>query len=586
MLRENLFILYVDDFLEGDSFMNGLLLLGLSALILVVAYLFYGRYLVKTWGIDPKATTPAVAKEDGTDFVPTNKWSVFAHQFSSIAGAGPVTGPVMAMMFGWLPAFLWVIVGGVFFGAVQDFGALYASVKTEGKSMGQIIEKYIGRKGKKLFFLFCWIFTLIVIAAFADMVAGTFNGISADGAKLAPNASAASISILYVFVAMAFGLFLKKVKLEGLPKVILGIALIIAMLALGIMFPVYATKTTWIYVVFVYIFFASVTPMWLLKTPRDYLTTFLFIGMIVAAVIGVFVSNPTITTPAFAGFKSASGSYIFPTLFVTIACGAVSGFHSLVSSETSSKLVENEKDMLQVGYGSMLLESLLAILVIVIVGALPNLKASGVLDSTLANMALADTATPFTKFSAGVTGLVAQLGLPQSWGLCIMTMFVSALALTSLDAVARISRMSFQEFFEVEEGQEPSGLVKVLTNKYVSTITSLVFGYLLSLGGYVNIWPLFGSANQLLAAMVLISLAVFLKVTGRKGFMLYIPMVLMFIVTMTALVQAIYGIVMKLFVTGGFVLMVDGLQLVVAILLVALGLMIGFNSGSKLVKEK
>ncbi len=566
--------------------MNGLLLLGLSALILVVAYLFYGRYLVKTWGIDPKATTPAVAKEDGTDFVPTNKWSVFAHQFSSIAGAGPVTGPVMAMMFGWLPAFLWVIVGGVFFGAVQDFGALYASVKTEGKSMGQIIEKYIGRKGKKLFFLFCWIFTLIVIAAFADMVAGTFNGISADGAKLAPNASAASISILYVFVAMAFGLFLKKVKLEGLPKVILGIALIIAMLALGIMFPVYATKTTWIYVVFVYIFFASVTPMWLLKTPRDYLTTFLFIGMIVAAVIGVFVSNPTITTPAFAGFKSASGSYIFPTLFVTIACGAVSGFHSLVSSETSSKLVENEKDMLQVGYGSMLLESLLAILVIVIVGALPNLKASGVLDSTLANMALADTATPFTKFSAGVTGLVAQLGLPQSWGLCIMTMFVSALALTSLDAVARISRMSFQEFFEVEEGQEPSGLVNVLTNKYVSTITSLVCGYLLSLGGYVNIWPLFGSANQLLAAMVLISLAVFLKVTGRKGFMLYIPMVLMFIVTMTALVQAIYGIVMKLFVTGGFVLMVDGLQLVVAILLVALGLMIGFNSGSKLVKEK
>ncbi len=566
--------------------MNGLLLLGLSTLILVVAYLFYGRYLVKTWGIDPKATTPAVAKEDGTDFVPTNKWSVFAHQFSSIAGAGPVTGPVMAMMFGWLPAFLWVIVGGVFFGAVQDFGALYASVKTEGKSMGQIIEKYIGRKGKKLFFLFCWIFTLIVIAAFADMVAGTFNGISADGAKLAPNASAASISILYVFVAMAFGLFLKKVKLEGLPKVILGIALIIAMLALGIMFPVYATKTTWIYVVFVYIFFASVTPMWLLKTPRDYLTTFLFIGMIVAAVIGVFVSNPTITTPAFVGFKSASGSYIFPTLFVTIACGAVSGFHSLVSSETSSKLVENEKDMLQVGYGSMLLESLLAILVIVIVGALPNLKASGVLDSTLANMALADTATPFTKFSAGVTGLVAQLGLPQSWGLCIMTMFVSALALTSLDAVARISRMSFQEFFEVEEGQEPSGLVKVLTNKYVSTIISLVCGYLLSLGGYVNIWPLFGSANQLLAAMVLISLAVFLKVTGRKGFMLYIPMVLMFIVTMTALVQAIYGIFMKLFVTGGFVLMVDGLQLVVAILLVALGLMIGFNSGSKLVKEK
>ena len=566
--------------------MNGLLLLGLAALILVVAYLCYGRYLVKTWGIDPNATTPAVAKEDGVDYVPTNKWTVFAHQFSSIAGAGPVTGPVMAMMFGWLPAFLWVVIGGVFFGAVQDFGALYASVKSEGKSMGQIIEKYIGRTGKKLFFLFCWVFTLIVIAAFADMVAGTFNGFSVEGAKLAPNASAASISILYVFVAMAFGLLLRKVNLEGWPKVVLGIVLIVAMLAVGIKFPVYATKQTWIYLVFVYIFFASVTPMWLLKSPRDYLTTFLFIGMIVAAVVGVFMSNPTVTVPAFTGFKSATGSYLFPTLFVTIACGAVSGFHSLVSSETSSKMVKNEKDMLQVGYGSMLLESLLAVLVIVIVGSLPNLKQTGVLDTALANMALADTATPFTKFSAGVTGLVAQLGLPQSWGLCIMTMFVSALALTSLDAVARISRMSFQEFFEVEEGETPSQLVSVLTNKYVSTLISLFFGYLLSLGGYVNIWPLFGSANQLLAAMVLVSLAVFLKVTGRKGFMLYVPMVLMFIVTMTALVQAIYAIVMKLFVTGGFVLMTDGLQLVVAVLLVALGLMITFHSTGKLVNSK
>ena len=572
--------------LGGNLFMNGLLLLGLAALILVVAYLCYGRYLVKTWGIDPNATTPAVAKEDGTDFVPTNKWSVFAHQFSSIAGAGPVTGPVMAMVFGWLPAFLWVVIGGVFFGAVQDFGALYASVKSEGKSMGQIIEKYIGRTGKKLFFLFCWVFTLIVIAAFADMVAGTFNGFSAEGAKLAPNASAASISILYVFVAMAFGLLLRKVNFEGWPKVVLGIVLIVAMLAVGIKFPVYATKTTWIYLVFVYIFFASVTPMWLLKGPRDYLTTFLFIGMIAAAVVGVFLSNPTVTVPAFTGFKSATGSYLFPTLFVTIACGAVSGFHSLVSSETSSKMVKNEKDMLQVGYGSMLLESLLAVLVIVIVGSLPNLKQTGVLDTALANMALADTATPFTKFSAGVTGLVAQFGLPQSWGLCIMTMFVSALALTSLDAVARISRMSFQEFFEVEEGETPSQLVSVLTNKYVSTLISLFFGYLLSLGGYVNIWPLFGSANQLLAAMVLISLAVFLKVTGRKGFMLYVPMVLMFVVTMTALVQAIYGICMKLFVTGGFMIMTDGLQLVVAVLLVALGLMITFHSTGKLVNSK
>lgn len=564
--------------------MNGLLLLGIASIILIAAYLLYGRYLVKTWGIDPNAKTPAVEREDGVDFVPSSKWEVFAHQFSSIAGAGPVTGPVMAMIWGWLPAFLWIIVGGIFFGAIQDFGALYASVKSKGKSMGQLIEDYIGRKGRRLFFLFAWLFTLLVIAAFADMVAGTFNGFSADGAQLAPNASAASISILYVFVAIAFGLFLRKTKIGGWKQAVLAIVLIVAMLALGIAFPIYLDKTSWIYIIFVYIFFASVTPMWLLKQPRDYLTTFLFIAMIAAAVIGVFISNPQISTPAYTGFTTTSG-YLFPTLFVTIACGAVSGFHSLVSSETSSKQIANEKDMLQVGYGSMLLESLLAVLVIVVVGSLTSLSASGVLDANLSAMALADGATPFTKFSVGVTGLVAQLGLPQEWGLCIMTMFVSALALTSLDAVARIGRMSFQEFFEVDRNENPSGILRFLTNKYTATVITLLGGYLLSLGGYNNIWPLFGSANQLLAAMVLIALSVFLKVTGRKGFMLYVPMTLMLVVTMTSLGMSIYNICMKLFVNGGFVFMTDGLQLIVAILLVVLGLLIAFSSGRKLVEK-
>ncbi len=564
--------------------MNGLLLLGIASIILIAAYLLYGRYLVKTWGIDPNAKTPAVEREDGVDFVPSSKWEVFAHQFSSIAGAGPVTGPVMAMIWGWLPAFLWIIVGGIFFGAIQDFGALYASVKSKGKSMGQLIEDYIGRKGRRLFFLFAWLFTLLVIAAFADMVAGTFNGFSADGAQLAPNASAASISILYVFVAIAFGLFLRKTKIGGWKQAVLAIVLIVAMLALGIAFPIYLDKTSWIYIIFVYIFFASVTPMWLLKQPRDYLTTFLFIAMIAAAVIGVFISNPQISTPAYTGFTTSNG-YLFPTLFVTIACGAVSGFHSLVSSETSSKQIANEKDMLQVGYGSMLLESLLAVLVIVVVGSLTSLSASGVLDANLSAMALADGATPFTKFSVGVTGLVAQLGLPQEWGLCIMTMFVSALALTSLDAVARIGRMSFQEFFEADRNENPSGILRFLTNKYTATVITLLGGYLLSLGGYNNIWPLFGSANQLLAAMVLIALSVFLKVTGRKGFMLYVPMTLMLIVTMTSLGMSIYNICMKLFVNGGFVFMTDGLQLIVAILLVVLGLLIAFSSGRKLVEK-
>ena len=192
--------------------MNGLLLLGITSVILIGAYLLYGRYLVKSWGIDPNAKTPAIEKEDGTDFVPSSKWEVFAHQFSSIAGAGPVTGPVMAMMWGWLPAFLWIVVGGIFFGAVQDFGALYASVKSHGKSMGQLIEDYIGKKGRRLFFLFAWLFTLLVIAAFADMVAGTLNGFSAEGAKLQPNAAAAIDFHFVCICCHCFRIILEKNK--------------------------------------------------------------------------------------------------------------------------------------------------------------------------------------------------------------------------------------------------------------------------------------------------------------------------------------------------------------------------------------
>ncbi len=563
--------------------MNGLLLLAIAAIVLILAYLLYGRYLVRTWGIDEKAKTPAIEKEDGVDYVPSNKWEVFTHQFSSIAGAGPVTGPVMALVWGWLPAVLWILIGGVFFGAVQDFGALYASVKSEGKSIGGIIEEYIGKTGRRLFFLFCWLFTILVIAAFADMVEGTFNGFSAtDGSSVHSNGAAASISMLYIFVAMAFGLFLKKYKIKESLKFIIGIALIILMLVVGIAFPIYLDKTTWGYIIFIYIFFASITPMWLLKQPRDYLTSFLFIGMIIAAVIGVIVYNPTISTPAFTSFETTSG-YMVPTLFVTIACGAVSGFHSLVSSETSSKQISNEKDMLQVGYGSMLLESLLAILVIVVVGSLSSLASDGTLNATLAALGTADGATPFTKFAVGVTGLISKLGFPQEYGICIMTMFVSALALSTLDAVARIGRMSFQELFQ---DSNDSSLYKVLTNKYFATLITLFFGYLLSLGGYSNVWAIFGATNQLLAAMVLISLSVFFKVTGRNGKMLYIPMIIMLIMTISSLGLSVYSILAAWISTGTIDPLTSGLQLIIAILVMALGILVAYLDIRKLLQSK
>ena len=557
--------------------MNGLVIVLIAIVVLGAGYLLYGRWLASKWGLDPKAKTPAYTHEDGQDYVPSSKLTVFAHQFSSIAGAGPVTGPILASVFGWVPVLLWLLIGGLFFGAVQDFGALYASVKNEGKSMGMIIEKYIGRTGRKLFMLFCWLFTLLVMAAFTDMVAGTFVGKGVEGMTKATgyaNSAAASISMLFIVVAIIFGLIQKKVgKMKEWVRAVAAIALLVVMFIIGMKLPMYATKSTWIYIVMAYLFLASVMPMWLLMEPRDYMTTFMLLGMIIGAVVGVIAEHPTMKLNAFSGFN-VDGSYLFPTLFVTIACGAVSGFHSLVSSGTSSKTISNEKDMPMVGYGAMVVESLLGVVALVVVGAVAvnGTKPEG---------------TPFSIFSTGVAGFFEKFGIPVQVATVFMTMCVSALALTSLDSVARIGRMSFQELFygDTTDTSKMPGWQKVLTNKYFATIITLFFGYLLTLGGYLNIWPLFGSANQLLAALVLIALAVFLKTTGRTGWTLYIPMFVMLAVTFTALIQKTIALVSNI-AGGQATFLVDGLQFIVAILLMVLGVLVAFSCLKKLFTAK
>ena len=563
--------------------MNTLVIVLIAAVVLVCAYAGYGRWLAKTWGVDPNAKTPAVRLEDGKDYVPTNGWTVFAHQFSSIAGAGPVTGAIQAAAFGWLPVLLWVLIGGVFFGAVTDFGALYASVKNDGKSMGLLIEKYIGKTGRKLFLLFCWLFCGIVIAAFADMVAGTFNAyVTTDGVTslsdaAVTNGSAGMVSIMFMVFAVIFGLIQKKFNFSGWKEAVIGIVFIVLSFVIGMNCPLIFGKAAWSYITFVYIFFAAVLPMWLLKQPRDYMTTFMFGAMIAGAVIGLVVAHPTMNLPVFTGFNNEKLGTMFPILFVTVACGAVSGFHGLVSSGTSSKTVENEKDMLKVGYGAMVLESLLAVLALCVAGA------AAAADGTPAS------GTPFQIFSRGVAGFFEMFGVPVSVATVFMTMCVSALALTSLDAVARIGRMSFQELFSVDDMEHAEGWRKLFCNVYFSTFITLAFGFLLTQIGYANIWPLFGSANQLLSALVLATLCVFLKITGRNNKMLFPPLVIMLCVTFTALVQRLIAMVKAIAAaasstipagetTWGAVFIANGLQLILAILLIVLGLNIVFHS--------
>ena len=571
--------------------MNTLVIVLIAAVILFGAYVVYGRWLANKWGIDPKAETPAVKYNDGKDFVPTNGWTVFSHQFSSIAGAGPVTGAIQAAAFGWLPVLLWILIGGVFFGAVTDFGALYASVKNEGKSMGMIIEKYIGKFGRKIFLLFCWLFTLIVIAAFADMVAGTFNaytvvdGQSQLSAAASTNGSAGMVSIMFMVFAVVFGLIQKKWNLSGWKEAVVGIVFIIASFVIGNYFPIELGKNAWSYITFVYIFFAAVLPMWLMKQPRDYMTTFMFIAMIVGAALGLVVAHPSMNLPVYTGFNNAKLGTMFPILFVTVACGAVSGFHSLVSSGTSSKTVANEKDMLKVGYGAMILESLLAVIALGVAGA------AAAADGTAA------TGTPFQIFSRGVAGFFEMFGVPVHFATVFMTMCVSALALTSLDAVARIGRMSFQELFSVDDMEHAEGWRKLLCNTYFSTVITLLCGFVLTKIGYANIWPLFGSANQLLSALVILTLCVFLKVTGRSNKMLFPPLIIMLCVTFTALVQRTIAMVKAIqtaasvtipagTATWGSVFIANGLQLIIAILLIVLGLIIVVNSAKSYAKSE
>lgn len=572
--------------------MNTLVIVLIAAVVLFGAYVFYGRWLANKWGIDPKAKTPAVEFNDGKDFVPTNGWTVFSHQFSSIAGAGPVTGAIQAAAFGWLPVLLWVLIGGVFFGAVADFGALYASVKNKGKSMGMLIEKYIGKTGRKLFLIFSWIFCCIVVAAFADMVAGTLNaytvtdaGVTELAAAATTNGAAGMISIMFMVFAVVLGLIQKKFNLTGWKEAVVGIVCIVASFAIGMNCPLIFGKTAWSYITFIYIFFAAVLPMWLLKQPRDYMTTFMFICMIAGAVVGLVVAHPTMNLPVFTGFTNEKLGTMFPILFVTVACGAVSGFHSLVSSGTSSKTIANEKDMPKVGYGAMVLESLLAVLALCVAGA------AAAADGTPA------AGTPFQVFSSGVAGFFEMFGVPVYVVTAFMTMCVSALALTSLDAVARIGRMSFQELFSVDDMEHAEGWRKLFCNVYFSTVITLAFGFLLTKIGYANIWQLFGSANQLLSALVLITLCVFLKVTGRSNKMIFPPLVIMLCVTFTALVQRFLAMVKAISAaastaipagetTWGAVFIANGLQLILAVLLIVLGLTIVIHSFKSYAKSE
>ncbi len=519
--------------------MNSLLLLIICVAILVAGYIFYGGWLCRQWGVgDSKKPTPAHEMEDGVDYVPAKAPVLMGHHFSSIAGAGPITGPIGAAMFGWVPVVLWILIGGIFFGGVHDFGALFASIRHKGQSIGEIISTNMSKRAKMLFTIFAYLTLILVVAAFASIVATTFGAVldeagTIDKAASATNASVAMVSLLFIVIAIVFGFMVYRRNASMAVSTILGVVAIALCMVIGMNFhPIYLTTNTWMVIVGIYIAIASVTPVWILLQPRDYLSSFLLYAMLAVALVGVVISHAGMGgadgLAAFNGFAVDNGNgmqYLFPVLFTTVACGAISGFHSLVSSGTTSKQLDKETDAKPIAYGGMLLECVLAVITVC---AINFAYKNGI------------TAGATAIFAGGISqmyGGIASEGVVSVLN-TLLVLTYSAFCLTSLDTATRLARFMFQEFF-LEPGQTvddiKDGWKKTLVNPYVATIITVILGVVLGMTGYSKIWGLFGAANQLLAGIGLLAVATWLGNVGKNNKMFLLPMGFMIIVTICSL---------------------------------------------------
>ena len=517
--------------------MTALLIIIAAVILLFCGYVFYGSWLAKQWGIDPAKKTPAQEKADGVDYVAAKPAVLMGHHFSSIAGAGPINGPIQAAVFGWVPVFLWCVIGGIFFGGLQDFGSLFASIRNDGKSVGEIIKASMGKTSKKLFIIFALLVLILVIASFVNVVAGTFfSAPGSFGFVKNPNGNqtTAMISLLFIVLAIIYGILTNKCGLKTLPATIIGIVGIVLITILGLNFGFAMSRTAWIVFIGIYIAIASLVPVWILLQPRDYLSSFLLYAMMALAIIGIiasaFTGNASFAIPAFTGWKTGIGT-LFPALFITVACGACSGFHSLISTGTSSKQLDNEKNAKAIGYGSMLIESALGIISLIAVGMVFEKYKSGGFGS------------PSAAFGAGLATLFGAEGSGSYNTIyALLTLAVSVFALTSLDTGTRLSRFMFSELFLKDDEatwKDAKGVRKILAHPLFGTSLMVLIGCVLGGLKLSAIWSLFGTANQLLAGIALMAVAAWLGEVGKNNKMFFIPMIFMLAATLTQLVLTI-----------------------------------------------
>lgn len=527
--------------------MNGIILILVAGFFFLIMYRLYGTFIAKRLGINDEKETPSHTMYDGVDYVPAKSPILLGHHFASIAGVGPIVGPVIAAGFGWLPVFIWVLFGAPFIGGVHDFTTIVASVRHKAKSIGQIIESYIGLTGKKLFLIFAWATLVLVIAVFSIIVADTFVSIPSAGTS----------SILFILLAVLFGFAINKLRVPLWAATIVGVILLFLSIYAGIEFPLILTKSDWLIILFAYVFVASVTPVWILLQPRDYLNSYFLYILLAAGVIGLFFAAPVLNLPAFETFTLDKVGFLFPALFVTVACGAVSGFHSIVASGTTSKQLNKESDGKLIGYGGMLIEGILAVLALTAVSSFSSSK----------YLELLTTKGPVTAFSMGVAGFIESiplLSISVNTATIFVALAVAAFALTTLDTTTRLGRYVFQEFFEIKDDLQKSNLG---TNRFVATAVTVAAGVALTFSGQtMSIWPVFGSANQLLAALALLAITVWLSQIKKKYIFTLIPMIFVFSFSLTALLMLFYN---NLFVHPHYIL--SSISLILFLLAAVLG---------------
>jgi len=505
--------------------MSSVLILFLAFAAFTLAYRRYCARLERLTTIDPSRATPAHTLRDGVDYVPAAAPVLLGHHFSSIAGAGPIVGPVLAAAYGWGPVALWIVIGAIFVGGTHDFMSLVASERHHGRSMGEVIQLTLGSLGRFLFLVFCCAALTLVIAIFAQLAAKTF--VESPGAAMA--------SALFLILALAFGLLVNRIGFR-LGRVSTAFLPLLALSVwLGLRFPLafpprgfclfgatLSPQTLWLIILALYICVASIAPVWVLLQPRDYLSSFLLYGLMIAGVVGICAARPTLHLPVFTSWRQPGLGALFPMLFVIVACGAVSGFHSLVASGTTSKQLANERDARTVGYGAMLIEGILAIIALITAAMLSQ--------KDYARLA----ANPVDVFALGIGSLVSALGLHPEHGRTFAQLAVSAFVLTTLDTATRLSRFCLQELCA---RRHPDGsLHSSLLGRYSSTLICTAAALALALSGEAyKIWPVFGASNQLLAALSLLAVTVWLFHLRKPLRYTLIPVIFMFAVTLYAL---------------------------------------------------